>query len=292
MAAVEGRILVGLDGSERGRVAARWAAAWAEQLSCALTLVAVLPEVGRGGMAALQQADALKSLRGEVVTHLAEVRTELTGSHAGLEVAELVESGMPASVLVRLAESAPAVVIGTRGLRGFRAMALGAVADHVVTHAHAPVVVVPGTADLASGGAVAVGVDGSPESLRALTVAAEEAARRRRRLQVISVWDGGGHMPYARVILDQIGEAQAVDPDGVIAAAVSAAERDHPGLTVERVIGQGRAAEVLVRASRPACLLVVASRGRGTFPGMVLGSTSRAVAQHSECPVLVVRDRG
>lgn len=279
-------VLVGLDGSERGRAAAQWAAQWAHQLGVDLTLVTVLPSSGRGGGS---YAARVEELATQMSTHAGEVRSELARAHPSLHIAELVEQGAPAPTLVELAASARGMVIGTRGLRGFRAMALGAVADHVVTYAQTTVVVVPGTADLATTGPVVVGVDGSPESFTAMSFAAEEADRRDCGLQVVSVWDGAGLVPIALLAAHSRGELASHDPaEGKVAEEIAALQAAHPGLEVERVIDQGKAAETLVRASRTASLLVVASRGRGAFPGMVLGSTSRAVAQHAECPVAVL----
>jgi nucleotide-binding universal stress UspA family protein len=48
---------------------------------------------------------------------------------------------------------------------------------------------------------------------------------------------------------------------------------------------------VLLRAAEGAAVLVVGSRGRGGFARAVLGSVSQRVAQHADCPVVIVRAR-
>ncbi|WP_369973630.1 universal stress protein [Prauserella sp. PE36] len=44
-----------------------------------------------------------------------------------------------------------------------------------------------------------------------------------------------------------------------------------------------------LQRSGTASLLVVGSRGRGGFSGLLLGSTSQALIHHAHCPVVIVR---
>jgi nucleotide-binding universal stress UspA family protein len=53
---------------------------------------------------------------------------------------------------------------------------------------------------------------------------------------------------------------------------------------------EGAAAEVLIRESRDAQMLIVGSRGHGGFAGLLLGSVSSACAEHATCAVLVLHD--
>jgi nucleotide-binding universal stress UspA family protein len=64
---------------------------------------------------------------------------------------------------------------------------------------------------------------------------------------------------------------------------------EHPTAVVESKFVEGHPAPTLIEASRGAELLVVGSRGHGSFGGMRLGSVSEHCAAHAKCPVLVHR---
>ena len=137
---------------------------------------------------------------------------------------------------------------------------------------------------------IVVGVDGSEGSRDALRWALAEAGLRGATVRAIHAWSlpvafGGPTMP-----------PQAFDPSEVhdhaqrsLDAAVDEVAGSSPSVAVERVVEQGAAADVLVQAAEHADLLVVGSRGRGGFAGLLLGSVSQQCAHHAACPVVIVR---
>lgn len=62
-----------------------------------------------------------------------------------------------------------------------------------------------------------------------------------------------------------------------------------PTMKIEETIVASDAGTALIERAHGADLLVVGSRGRGAFTGLLLGSVSRRCIEHAPCPVVVVR---
>jgi nucleotide-binding universal stress UspA family protein len=138
---------------------------------------------------------------------------------------------------------------------------------------------------------VVVGVDGSPESVAALKWAGNYATAVGARLRAVLAWRypaAVGPAPVG-VAPASVSDEVRAQMTGTLTQAIAEAS---PGVSVEPVIGYGHPAEVLVNQSDEAELLVVGSRGRGAFTGMLVGSVSIHCVTNARCPVVVVRPRG
>ncbi len=136
-----GRIVVGVDSSKTSLKALRWALAEAKLRASSLQLVHAFPRpelVGMTMVVTLPSDDELREASAQVL----DEALEAVGGAGGVEVSTHVGAGGPASVLVETAKDAELLVIGSRGLGGFRGMLLGSVTQQVIAHAPCPVVVI------------------------------------------------------------------------------------------------------------------------------------------------------
>ncbi|HEX5468720.1 MAG TPA: universal stress protein [Gaiellaceae bacterium] len=142
-------------------------------------------------------------------------------------------------------------------------------------------------------GTIVVGIDGSEHSERALDWAIAEAKIRGTRLELVAAWHvppaiymGPGFTPPIDESVESAFREVAEEVVGKAAGRARAA-----GVEAETRLEHGQAAEVLVEASADADLLVVGSRGRGGFAGLLLGSVSTQCAHHASCALVIVRPR-
>lgn len=138
---------------------------------------------------------------------------------------------------------------------------------------------------------IVVGVDGSEGSKTALTWAMTQARLTGATIEAITTWQDPATYGYSygwAPTLDQ-GDSIATIMTKVLGDAIAevSANLDTPVTVLPRVVN-GHPAQVLVDAAAGAQMLVVGSRGHGTFAGIMLGSVSQHCVQHPPCPVVVV----
>lgn len=135
-----------------------------------------------------------------------------------------------------------------------------------------------------SGGRIVVGVDGSHQSIAALRRGAVMAERLGTSLVGVTVWE----FPQAWPGWVVEGWSPEQDAHTIAQEATHEAFGDDPPAWYSTVIRMGSAARQLIAESEDAEMLIVGSRGRGGFTGLLLGSVSRSVVELADCPVLVI----
>lgn len=288
------RIVVGIDGSEEALEAARWAAAYAKQsggilkVVCVYSLASYSAAALDGGFAVIDD-EYLKNGAIEAAKEAAGAVAEL-----GAEVETAVVLGDPGAVLTEFSEDADLLVIGSRGGGGFADRLLGAVSAAVPAHSKCPVVVVPhheSGKPFVPIERIVVGVDGSDVASSALMRAVDMAIAWNAQLTAVvavPIASGGGAMSWLPVAVDRQVLIDDVRKGLDIAIEQALAGRDFP---VARHALDGSPAALLTEFSTAVDLVVVGTRGRGGFAGMLLGSTSQTVLHHSTCPVMTVPSR-
>lgn len=295
MAHVE-QIVVGVDGSNESLQAVDWAGARAAvtdgeiQIVCAYAIASYSAAALDGGLAVLDD-EALRYGAERVVE---EAQARVNDAHPDLKVTTYVEAGDAAGVLAELSQVADLVVLGSTGGGGFADRLLGSVSSSVPAHARCPVVVVPphkSGKPFVPVRRIVVGVDGSEVASSALKKAVDEAIVWDAELTVVAavpIAMGGGVMSWMPAAVDRRALIEDIRTSLDKALAEAVGDRE---VRVARHALDGSPAALLTEFSTAVDLVVVGTRGRGGFAGMLLGSTSQTVLNHSTCPVMTVPSR-
>ena len=138
---------------------------------------------------------------------------------------------------------------------------------------------------------IVVGVDGSESSAAALRFALDEARAHGAGVEVVAAWSFPPTMAaeWTGGEIEGVAEGLERSAQRILAEAVAELGSAAEGVEIEAVVRQGPPAEVLLSEAESADLLVVGSRGRGGFKGLVLGSVSQQAAYHATCPITIVK---
>ena len=135
-----GAVVVGVDGSDSSRAALQWAADYAARVSAPVELLITWHyPVAYGTVPMVGIESDFEEMAGKIVSEMA---AEAQASHPGVAFSTKVMAGPAAPALIREAEGARLLVVGSRGHGAFAGMLLGSVSIHCVHHARCPVAVV------------------------------------------------------------------------------------------------------------------------------------------------------
>ena len=136
---------------------------------------------------------------------------------------------------------------------------------------------------------IVVGIDGSESSRQALQWAIDEGRHHDSFVEAVHAW----HDVYVELDTPYSGELLARQmysdaADALVGDVVDATDASGLAAPVGRTVVQDAPAHALLEAAKGADLIVVGSRGRGGFAGLLLGSVSQQVVHHAPCPVVVI----
>jgi nucleotide-binding universal stress UspA family protein len=139
-------IVVGVDGSEAANAALEAAATEAKVHGAELRVVVVwqapIADYAVGGGLVPFDDTILGALRDAATRIADDAVSRVRESAPGVECTAEVLEGEAAERLLERAAGADLVVVGRRGIGGFKRLVLGSVSDHLVRHAACPVLVV------------------------------------------------------------------------------------------------------------------------------------------------------
>lgn len=220
---IDGRIVVGVDGSAGSRAAVRWAATEAKLRGAELRVVTAYHRAAEGTQTSALLHDAVAQARAVA---------------PGVRVSGIAPAGYAVPVLLHAAEVAELLVVGSRADSGLPGAPHGSVGNQVATHARCCVVVVRGRADDGTG-PVVVGVGDGAADAAIIGRAFEEAALR-----------------GAAVLAVTTGETD-------LDSALEPWRGKFPDVAADGEVVPGDAGKVLVDRSRQARLVVAGPRRHG-----------------------------
>ncbi|WP_433664585.1 universal stress protein [Nocardia sp. CA-128927] len=288
-------VVVGVDGSAASDLAVEWAADTASRHNRRLNIVHGFDLAASAELAGIYDmlvpavTDELRRRGVDLVTTASKLAYRIDPT---LEVETEVSEANPARLLIRRSETAHLVALGAAG-SGAAIGYLGSTLLAVTSHGKGSIVVVrdAGTEQQTpSVGPVVVGLDGTRHSEPAVAAAFAEASERRTQLVAVHAWgdmfDRIAGVPYPVPDKDAQIAGQAL-----IAEQLAGWQEKFPDVQVIRKVYLFGPRRALTDWSKSAQLVVVGSRGRGGFRGLLLGSTSNSLVQQADCPVMVVHSK-
>ena len=296
------RILLATDGSPNSEQAAAVAAQIAKSYDSEVTVLSAIPSIsGRPAPLEGEYYSRLINKADDNVDRAAAIFKE-----AGVSVSEKEIPQNHASIVETIVDYASQqktglIVLGTRGLGGFRRAALGSVSSGVAEHAPCATLVVRPRGKKEDKGLaikrILVAIDGSQNAQRALEAAVDVAKHLKAELRIAHVvyvptlfWSMG--VPGSAVPTDKIEEdAEKVARELLAKAVRLANDSGVSNVKDELVTDLVSPYQGIVQLAEhdDADLIVVGTRGLGGFRKLLLGSVANSVLHYAGCSVLVTK---
>ncbi|MFF5264659.1 universal stress protein [Actinomadura viridis] len=277
-------VVVGTDGSAHAERAVAWAADEAALRGLPLRIVHALARWGKD-MPVRPPRDAEEALPTVGQRLLDEAQEQARERHPDLAVTtELLRESMPFALRDQ-AGGAFEIVLGHRGLGGFRSLLLGSTALRVAGRAEGPVVIVRGRV-LPAYGEITLGVDPFEDQTASLEYAFEAAAVRGVRLRAVHAFQLAAPDDPA-VTADDVAAVAREE----LAKALAPFTGRFPRVEVVQQVVQDHPVNALVDLSENTDLLVLGAHGHTALGGLLLGAISHGVLHHAHCPIAIVRPR-
>ncbi|WP_405896704.1 universal stress protein [Streptomyces sp. NBC_00727] len=286
MSGTELPVIAAVDGSSHSMDALGWAAREAVARKLPLLIVHVR-QLARRTDQEVQEREA-----GEL---LASAVRRVAGTAPGLRPTTLAPLDFPSAALVSLSRDASLVVLGSRGLGGFRSLMLGSNSLATASMAKCPVVIVHegrndeehdgGTGEVFPDIVAGVAADESSEGV--LDFAFETAAAHPgARLRIVHGWTMFSSMLSGGPVFDRDAAANAAERS--LAELTAGWRAAYPQVEVMKEPVNGSATRTLVTASATASLTVIGRRRGGESLGLGLSPVAHTTLTHAMGPVAVV----
>ncbi|TDQ49988.1 universal stress protein [Actinorugispora endophytica] len=293
------RVIVGVDGSDSSRYALEWSANEAQLRGLGLHIVTAV-EAGEsdgpfGGLIA-SYSEAEESPQVKDAQALLDYAAGWIGRlYPEVDARTRLILRRPVDALLEVAgePGAAAIVVGSRGRGSLASAFAGSVGVELAAHAPIPVVVLPKKHEAVRGARarIVVGVDGSESGMRAAEFAFAQADTRGIDLIAVCAWQPITAFamtmgPLPAEVFDE--ESIATSARETLEAAIADLRARYPRVRVDAREVRAHPVVALLETATPADLIVVGSRGRGGFGGLLLGSVSQSVLHGAHGPVAVV----
>ncbi|MEE1769986.1 universal stress protein [Streptomyces sp. JV185] len=283
-----GPVVVGVDGSAPARRAALWAAAEAACRGSTLRIVHATDTDSRVLHLSGENIERVHRAGHEL---LRETAAAIAERYSGLHVTTEFSGGAAVPSLRRAVGLRGTVVVGNRGLGGFKNLMLGSVGLKIAADATTPVVVVRGTDDGEGSGVMLAAVRDEHDA-ECARYAAREAEIHKASLRLLHVWNILGSVGLAVTMLDDV-EALAGENLHHLNAVTDRIRDEFPTLNVRAEAEKSlNVAGVLVEASRQVELLVMGGRRTPGYIGPTLGRATHSLLHHAHCPVQLIPRHG